>query len=35
VVAAVNFVWFIMVCRRWKLPDGRTSLQAQRDSGSP
>jgi hypothetical protein len=26
-----NFVWFIIVCRRWKLPDGRTSLQAYRD----
>jgi hypothetical protein len=34
-VAALNFVWFIIVCRRWKLPDGRTSLQAQRDSQSP
>lgn len=31
VVAALNFIWFIMVARRWKLPDGRTSLQAYRD----
>jgi hypothetical protein len=31
VIAALNFVWFIIVCRRWKLPDGRTSLQAYRD----
>jgi hypothetical protein len=30
-VAALNFVWMIMVARRWKLPDGRTSLQAYRD----
>ena len=28
IVAALNFVWFIMVARRWKLPDGRTSLEA-------
>jgi len=34
VVAALNFVWFIIVCRRWKLPDGRTSLQADRDGQS-
>jgi hypothetical protein len=27
-VAAGNFVWFIIVCRRWRLPDGRTSLEA-------
>jgi hypothetical protein len=33
-VAALNFVWFISACRRWKLPDGRSSLQAQRDSQS-
>ena len=26
-----NFVWFIIVCRRWKLPDGRTSLEAYYD----
>jgi hypothetical protein len=31
VVAAANFVWFILVCRRWRLPDGRTSLEAWRD----
>ena len=31
VIAALNFIWFIIVCRRWKLPDGRTSLQAYRD----
>ena len=31
VVAALNFVWFIIVMRRWRLPDGRTSLQAYRD----
>ncbi len=31
VVAAANFVWFIIVARRWKLPDGRTSLEADRD----
>jgi hypothetical protein len=31
VVAALNFVWMIIVARRWKLPDGRTSLQAYRD----
>ncbi len=31
VVAALNFIWFILVARRWKLPDGRTSLQAYRD----
>jgi hypothetical protein len=30
-IALGNFVWFIIVCRRWKLPDGRTSLQAYRD----
>ena len=33
-IAALNFIWFIMVCRRWKLPDGRTSLQADRDNKS-
>lgn len=32
VVAALNFIWMIIVCRRWKLPDGRTSLQAYRDA---
>ena len=31
VVAALNFIWMIIVARRWKLPDGRTSLQADRD----
>jgi ABC-type transport system involved in Fe-S cluster assembly fused permease/ATPase subunit len=30
VVAVANFVWFIIVCRRWRLPDGRTSLEAAR-----
>jgi hypothetical protein len=32
VVAALNFIWMTIVARRWKLPDGRTSLQAYRDS---
>jgi hypothetical protein len=31
VVAALNFIWMIIVARRWRLPDGRTSLQAYRD----
>ncbi len=31
VIAALNFIWFIIVCRRWRLPDGRTSLEAARD----
>jgi hypothetical protein len=31
VIAALNFIWMIIVSRRWKLPDGRTSLQAYRD----
>jgi hypothetical protein len=31
VIAALNFIWMIIVARRWKLPDGRTSLQAYRD----
>ena len=31
VVAALNFIWMIIVARRWKMPDGRTSLQAYRD----
>lgn len=31
VIAALNFIWMIFVARRWKLPDGRTSLQAYRD----
>jgi hypothetical protein len=30
-IAALNFIWMIVVARRWKLPDGRTSLQAYRD----
>lgn len=30
-IAAANFIWFIVACRRWKLPDGRTSLQAYRE----
>lgn len=29
--AALNFIWFIILMRRWRLPDGRTSLQAYRD----
>ena len=31
VIAALNFIWMIIVARRWKLPYGRTSLQAYRD----
>jgi hypothetical protein len=31
VIAAINFVWMIVVARRWKLPDGRTSIKAYRD----
>jgi hypothetical protein len=34
-VAAANFVWFILVCRRWRLPDGRTSIEAWRDEHPP
>lgn len=30
-IAALNFIWMIIVARRWRLPDGRTSLQAYRD----
>jgi hypothetical protein len=30
-IAAANFVWFIIVCRSWTMPDGRTSLQMYRD----
>jgi hypothetical protein len=30
-IAALNFIWFIIACRRWRLPDGRTSLQAYYD----
>jgi Ca2+/Na+ antiporter len=32
VVAAVLFVLFIIKARRWKMPDGRTSLEADRDA---
>jgi hypothetical protein len=31
IVAALNFIWMIIVAHCWKLPDGRTSLQAYRD----
>ncbi len=31
VIATLNFIWMIIVARRWKLADGRTSLQAYRD----
>ncbi|KAA6459555.1 hypothetical protein DYQ86_15640 [Acidobacteria bacterium AB60] len=31
IIAALNFIWMVLVARRWKLPDGRTSLQAYRD----
>lgn len=31
IVAALNFIWFIIICRRWRLPNGETSLQAYRD----
>ena len=31
ITAALNFIWLILICRRWPLPDGRTSLQAYRD----
>jgi hypothetical protein len=31
VLAALNFIWFIIACRRWRLPDGRTSLEAYYD----
>lgn len=31
VVAGANFVWMIVVARRWKLPDGRTGLEAYRE----
>lgn len=30
-IAAGNFIWFTIVMRRWRLPDGRTSLQAYYD----
>jgi hypothetical protein len=32
VAAAGLLVWFIIEARRWKLPDGRTSLEADRDN---
>ena len=35
IVAAGNFVWFIVACRRWRLPDGRTSLEAARGVPPP
>jgi hypothetical protein len=35
VVAIALFVWFIMKARHWKLPDGRTSLEADRDQQQP
>ena len=31
VIAGLNFIWMILVARRWKLPDGRTSIEAYRD----
>jgi hypothetical protein len=31
IIAALNFIWMIIVARRWRLPDGRRSLQAYRD----
>lgn len=31
VIVALNFIWFIIVCRRWNLPNGKTSLQTYRD----
>jgi hypothetical protein len=31
VIAALNFIWFIIACRNWRLPDGRTSLEAYYD----
>jgi len=34
ILALGNFVWFILACRRWRLPDGRTNLQAYRDLNS-
>ena len=33
-IAALNFIWFIVACRRWKLPDGRSSIQSVRDEQS-
>src|ERR1700722_6256425 len=34
-IAALNFVWFIIACRRWKLSGGATALQAQRACEAP
>jgi ABC-type transport system involved in Fe-S cluster assembly fused permease/ATPase subunit len=34
VVAAALFVWFIVKARKWKLADGRTSLEADREQRS-
>lgn len=35
VVAIVLFVKFILIARKWKLPDGRTSLEADRNQQPP
>ena len=35
IIAALNFIWFIIACRRWRLPDGRTSLEAWREVNHP
>jgi hypothetical protein len=35
VIAGLNFIWFIRACRQWKLPDGRTSLEAARGVPPP
>lgn len=35
VVAIILFVWYIIKARRWKLPNGRTSLEADRDQQPP
>ncbi|HEY1805272.1 MAG TPA: hypothetical protein VGG45_12430 [Terracidiphilus sp.] len=34
-VAVGMFVWFILQARKWKLPDGRTALKADRDQQPP
>ena len=31
VIAGLNFIWMILVARRWKLPDGRTRIEAYRN----
>ena len=31
VTAVLNYIWLIVICRRWPLPNSRTSLQAYRD----